>query len=132
MRLLMKFLIGAGAGILLLITILYLDIYLGYQADLKACPMLNTQQIVPAVVEDITRRQRTLFGPFKIPAADIKLNVKYIPYQRRHARSSFNAHVNHYERHRFIVFIDVVVGGHYDMLNPSNRNAGALAGQSRH
>ncbi|WP_277977976.1 phosphonate ABC transporter substrate-binding protein [Pantoea endophytica] len=58
-------------GILGLFALIYIDVELGYQADLKACPKVTPQQVVAAVVQDVTRRDSHTFGRFNLSADDV-------------------------------------------------------------
>jgi hypothetical protein len=62
-------------GILGLVALIYIDAELGYQADLKACPKVTPQQVVDAVVQDVTRRDSHTFGRFNLSADDVHIDL---------------------------------------------------------
>lgn len=61
--------LGALAG--LLFVVLYVDAELGYQADLKACPTVTPDQVVAAVVHDVTRVDSHIFARFHQHHGDV-------------------------------------------------------------
>ena len=60
-------------GVLGLVALIYTDAELGYQADMKACPGVTPQQVVAAVVQDVTRRDSRTFGRFNLSADDVHI-----------------------------------------------------------
>lgn len=61
-------------GILGLVAFNYIDAELTYQADLKACPSVTPQQVVAAVVKDITRKESRRFGQYSLSSVDVKID----------------------------------------------------------
>lgn len=64
--------LGALAGLLL--VVLYVDAELGYQEDLKACPGVTPDQVVAAVVHDVTRADSHIFGRFHLHPGDVSVD----------------------------------------------------------
>ncbi|MGK3125910.1 phosphonate ABC transporter substrate-binding protein [Candidatus Pantoea formicae] len=74
MRLFFMIMGGIAAGILSLIALLYVNMELTYRADLKACPHVTTQQVVAAVVNDVTRKDSHIFGKFHLRPDDVYID----------------------------------------------------------
>lgn len=74
MKILLITVVGLGALAGLLFVVLFIDDELGYQEDLKACSDVTPDQVVVAVVQDVTRADSHIFARFHLHPGDVSVD----------------------------------------------------------
>ncbi|WP_338563662.1 hypothetical protein [Erwinia sp. E_sp_B04_7] len=82
MRRILKIASGLIFGLIVVMSLcvlaLYIDIRLGYKADVKACPNVKPSEAIAAVIRDVIRPTNQVFAKYHLSANDVSVNLNEV------------------------------------------------------